>query len=297
MKALAVALMASMFPLAVPAETVLVDDAGNRLVLEQPARRIVTLAPHLAEMVYELGVGDRLVGTVEWSDWPPAARNVPRVGDGFRMDAERVIALQPDLVIAWGGGTPQGTVERLKALEQSVAVLTPSSLESIPRHVEWLGKATGTGSKAESIAERFRARLQGLRTLYGTQPEVRVFYQINDPLLFTIGGEHFITEAIEVCGGTNIFGELPPGAHAISREDVLARDPEVIVIGSHDETLYDSANWKAWQDLTAVAADNVLTVDAALLARAAPRILDGVEQLCRKLEHARERLQAVDRIE
>lgn len=263
------------------------DDAGARLLFDAPVQRIVTLAPHLAELVFEAGVGERLVGTVEWSDYPAAANRVPRVGDGFRIDAERIVALRPDLVLAWGGGTPRATIEQLRALDMPVAVLVPRTLESIPRHLEFIGRVTGQSALAQRKAGAFRAGLEALRERYASREPVTVFYQVNDPLLFTIGGDHFITEAIETCGGRNIFAALSSGAHAISREQVIARNPDAIVIGSYDEALYDAANWTPWHGMTAVRTGNVFVVDAALLTRAAPRIMDGIRQLCRRLEAAR----------
>src|SRR5690606_22402891 len=148
------------------------------------------------------------VGTVEWSDHPPAARDVPRVGDGFRIDAERVVAMRPQLVIAWGGGTPQASIEQLRDLGIPVAVLTPRDLASIPRHIEWLGHATGRITHARELAERFRADLRALRATYAQRAPVRVFYQIQVQPLFTVGAGHTITELIEICGGRNVFDDL-----------------------------------------------------------------------------------------
>lgn len=288
-------LMASILLLAIPtplmADSVeLVDDSGQQLVFTTPPRRIVTLAPHLAEQVFDVGAGDRLVGTVEWSNKPDAARNVPRIGDSFRIDAERIVALQPDVILAWGGGTPAGTIERLRALQLPVAVLTPENLASIPRHLRWLGKLTGKIARAEKKATTFEAELDRLERQYANSETLDVFYQISAEPLFTVGAGHTISELVAVCGGKNIFLDLDSRAHSVSREAVLGRNPQAIVAGRYEGSDDELAGWLRWKDLAATRAGNLLSIDAETVARPTAGIIEGGRALCEALDVARENL-------
>jgi len=276
------------------AEIVLLDDSGQRLVFTQPVRRIVTLAPHLAEQVFDVGAGDYLVGTVEWSNKPAAARDVPRIGDSFRVDAERIVALQPDVVLAWGGGTPQNTIERLRALDLQVAVLAPENLASIPQHMRWLGALTGNGAQAEKASRAFSEGLARLRQEYADHEPVRVFYQISSQPIFTVGAGHTISELIDLCGARNIFSDLDARAHPVSREAVLGRDPEVIVAGRYAGSEDELAGWHRWEDLTATRAGNLLSIDAETVARPTIGILAGGRELCEALDSARRNLRVTN---
>ena len=268
----------------VRAEVLLQDDDGEVLRLDAPAQRLVVLAPHLAELMFDIGAGERVVGAVDWTDTPEAAKRIPRVGDGFRIDIERVIAMQPDAVLAWGGGTPRAVIETLRRFGLPVAVLVPTDLESIARHVEWLGRLSGRQAQANAAANAFRRELEELRETYSGDDPVRVFYQINDPLIFTVGGAHIISEALETCGGENVFADLGAGAHAVTLEAVLARAPEVVIVGAEDEALHASASrWKSWPD----AERQFFVIDAGSIARPTRRMLEGVRLICEKLEKAR----------
>ncbi|HEX6928313.1 MAG TPA: cobalamin-binding protein [Gammaproteobacteria bacterium] len=270
------------------AEIVVTDDAGNTLTFAEPAKRIITLAPHLAEMVFDVGAGDRLAGTVEWSDFPPAAKRVPRIGDSFRIDVERIIALRPDVVLAWGGGTPVSTIERLRGLGIPVAVLTPADLASIPRHLEWVGRITGKEDVAEQRARQFRENLRKLRARHAGREPLQVFFQVSAEPLFTVGGAHTISELIQACGGKNIFSALGPGAHAVSHEAVLARNPEVIIAGHYAGSGEALSAWRRWKNLAATRHGNLYSIDAERLSRPTLGILEGGRALCETLERARE---------
>lgn len=268
----------------------LVDDDGRKIRIAAEKPRVIALAPHLAELVFTLDAGDQLVGTVEWSNFPDAAKEVPRIGDAFRIDYERVLGLQPDLVLAWGGGTPKGVIARLRELGQTVAVLTPDTLESIGRHVEWLGMALGKQETAAEVAREFRDGIAQLRHRYEGSKAITVFYQISAQPLFTVNGEHVISEALRLCGGRNVFSDLDTLAPAVTLEAVLGRDPEAIVMGKSAAENGNVERWKQWPGLAAVKYHNLLGVDAEVLARATPRMLQGVRELCSSLEDARERI-------
>lgn len=281
--------LALLYPVA-HAEIIVTDDAGHTLSFAQPVQRIVTLAPHLAEMVFDVGAGQKLVGTVAWSDFPPAARDVPRIGDSFRIDAERIVALRPDVVLAWGGGTPVTTIERLRGLDIPVAVLTPRDLASIPHHLEWLGRITGTGALAMERAEQFRRELETLRSKYADSSSLRVFFQISAEPLFTIGRGHTISELISVCGGVNIFSDLDSGAHSVSHEAVIARNPQAIVAGHYAGSGEELAEWRHWENLAATKRGNLFSINAERLSRPTLGILEGGRELCEVLERARENI-------
>ena len=272
------------------AELVFKDDTGREVRLKGPAKRIVTLAPHATEMLYAAGAGDRLVGTVEYSDFPPAAKKVPRVGSYDRFDLEAISALKPDLIIAWESGNPAAPVEKLKALGLNVYVSQPNRMEDVAGQLERLGQLAGTEATANAAAAQFRQRLETLRRNNAGKPKVRVFYQIWIAPLMTVGGPQIITSAIQLCGGENVFGHLTQMAPTVSVEGVLAADPEAIVATGMGDARPEWLNdWNKWPRMTAVKRGNLFHIHPDLMQRHTPRILDGAEQLCADLDVARSR--------
>ena len=277
------------------ADLVFKDDGGREVRLKGPARRIVTLAPHATEMLYAAGAGDRLVGTVEYSDYPPAAKQVPRVGSYDRFDLEAISALKPDLVIAWETGNPAAPVDKIRALGLTVYASQPNRMEEVAGQLERLGQLAGTEAVANQAAERFRQRLAGLRAGNAGKPKVRVFYQIWKAPLMTVGGPQIITSAIELCGGENVFGKLAQMAPTVSVEAVLEADPEAIVAtGMGDARPEWLDDWNKWTRMTAVKRGNLFHIHPDLMQRHTPRILDGAEKLCADLDVARSRRSVSD---
>ena len=272
------------------ADIVLTDDTGHEVRLKAPARRIVALAPHIAENLYVAGAGDRLVGTVDYSDHPAEARKLPRVGGYSRFDLEAVAALKPDLVLAWESGNNMPQVDKLKALGLPVFVSQPNKIDSVAGELERLGKLAGTEGVAGPAAERFRQRLETLRRANAGKPTVRVFYQIWKTPLMTIGGPQIISDAIRLCGGENVFGNLKQMAPTVSVEAVLEADPEAIVAtGMGDARPEWLSDWDKWTRMTAVKRHNLFHINPDLMQRHTPRILDGTEKLCAHLDTARDR--------
>ena len=275
------------------AEIVVRDDAGREIRLKAPARRIVTLAPHSAESLYAAGAGDYLVGTVEYSDYPPEAKKVPRVGGYSRIDLEAVAALKPDLVIAWQSGNAPTQVDKLEKLGLTVFITQPNLMEDVAKQLENMGRLAGTQAVANANAERFRQRLAELRRNNAAKPKVRTFYQIWKTPLMTVGGQQIITDAIRLCGGENVFGQLEQMAPTVSVEAVLEANPEAIVAtGMGDakpEWLHD---WDKWTRMTAVKRDNLFHINPDIMQRHTPRILEGAEKLCAHLDLARSRRSA-----
>ncbi|HEX9206722.1 MAG TPA: cobalamin-binding protein [Steroidobacteraceae bacterium] len=253
-----------------------------------PAPRILSLAPNLTEIAYAAGAGDLLVGTVDYSDYPAAARQVPRVGDAWRVDTERVLALRPDVVLAWATGTPAATVERLRRLGLDVVEVQTQRLADIPAALRQVGRLAGTERTANRAAADFDARVAGARARYAQRTPVSVFIQIDDDPVYTVNGRHVISEIVELCGGRNVFAGLPQLAPAIGAEAVLAVDPQLIL--STDDTIKDPlAQWQRWPRLRAVAAGTVYSLPSDLVTRASPRLADGVEVTCAAIERARQR--------
>jgi iron complex transport system substrate-binding protein len=264
------------------------DDRGTTVSLARPAERIVSLAPHATELLFAAGAGSRMVGAVDWSDYPPAAREIPRVGSYVQPDLERIVALKPDLVVAWYSGNEPRLVERLRALGYPVYVSEMRALEEVPAGIERLGRLSGTDAAANRAAADFRARRDRLQKTYAAAVPVRVFYQIWDKPLMTINNEHLITRVMELCGGRNVFGDLPMLTPHLDVEGVLVANPQVIVASGMGEARPDWLdNWRRWPDLTAVKNGHLFFVPPDFLQRPTPRILDGAQQMCEALEQVR----------
>jgi iron complex transport system substrate-binding protein len=272
------------------ADLLYTDDSGHEVRLKAPAKRIITLAPHATELLYAAGAGDRLVGTVEFSDYPPAAKKVPRVGSYERLDLEAISALKPDLVITWETGNPAGQVAKLKALGLTVYASQPNRMEDIAAQLERFGQLAGSEAAANTAARQFRQRLENLRRNNAQQPTVRIFYQIWTPPLMTVGGPQIISDAIRLCGGENVFGHLNQMSPTVSVETVLQADPEAIVATGMGDARPEWLNdWNKWTRMTAVKRGNLFHINPDIMQRHTPRILDGTEQLCADLDIARSR--------
>ena len=263
------------------------DDAGAVVRLTAPATRIVSLAPHATELLFAVGAGPRIVGTLDTSDFPAAAKAIPRVGDAWAVDLERIVALAPDLVVTWPWTAP-AQVEALRTRGIAVFTTKPPTIDGIAQDMERLGALTGNTGTAAREAAAFRARLADLRDRYRNVSRVRVFYEIWDAPLYTIGGDHLITQAITVCGGENVFARLALPAPAVDVEAVLAAAPDAIIAGS-DRGVRPAwlDTWRRWTQLPAVAHDRLYAVDSDLLHRPGPRFVEGVALLCEDIDRAR----------
>ena len=266
------------------------DDAGRTVRLAAPARRIVSLAPHITENLYAAGAGAFIVGAVDYSDYPAAAKKLPRVGGYDRFDPEAILALRPDLVIAWDSGNQAGQLAKLRALGLPLFVSRPLKVDDIATDIARFGELAGTSAVALPEARAVRARIAELRARYAQRPPVRTFYQIWDRPLITVNGEQLIGDVMRLCGADNVFAGLPQLAPTVSIEAVLAADPEVIVASGADATRPQWLDgWKRWKDLTAVARGNLFFVPPDLINRPTPRVLDGARLLCDDMETVRGR--------
>jgi len=264
------------------------DDRGQVVRIDAPVQRIVTLTPHLTELVFAAGAGGRLVGVSANSNYPAAARKLPMTGGAGKADLERILALKPDLVLAWLSGGQRADVERLEALGIPVIVTEPRRIEDIARHIELIGRVAGSGYEATRAAHRFRNDLRLLRTRYASRRPVSVFYQVWHEPLMTINGQHIISEVIRLCGGRNVFENLPTLAPTVSMEALLAANPEAIFVsGSAAKRESLLGEWREHTRLRAVHGGHVYFSDADLTHRATPRMLEGAKSMCEDLERVR----------
>jgi iron complex transport system substrate-binding protein len=255
-----------------------------------PPQRIVSLAPHLTELAFTAGAGDRIVATVEYSDHPAAARTIPRIGDAFRVDLERLVALHPDAVLVWESGNPAPTIERIRALKLPVVAFRTQRLEHVATALREIGRLAGTSEVAERAAADYERRIQELRDSYRNRTPLRVFIEVDDRPLYTVNGKQIISEIVELCGGRNVFADLNELAPAIGIEAVIAANPQAII--STDDTVPDAAaEWSRWRHIEAVRTGNVYTLRSDDIARATTRLTVAAEAVCRTLDTARERLQ------
>ncbi|RLK44338.1 cobalamin-binding protein [Cupriavidus plantarum] len=285
---------ASLTALPAQAAVTATDDAGQAVTLAQPARRIVSLAPHVTELIYAAGGGDRIVGTVTYSDYPHEARDIPRVGDNKSLDLERIAALKPDLIVVWRHGNAQKQTDRLRALGMPLFFSEPRRLESIPENLEKLGTLMGTSTVANSAAADFRQQIDTLRKTYASRPPVTVFYQVWQQPLMTLNGQHLISDMLALCGGRNLFANETPLVPTVSTEAVVAGNPEVMLTAGMgatrpDRPLADFTMWEKWKQVTAVARNNLFIVDGDLVNRAGPRVVRGAEEICKDIDIARSR--------
>jgi iron complex transport system substrate-binding protein len=270
------------------------DDAGATVTLAAPAERVISLAPHVTELIYAAGGGAKLVGAVSYSDYPPEAKNVPRVGDNKSLDLERIVALKPDLIVVWRHGNAQQQLDKLRELHVPMFVSEPHKLDDVATNLVRLGALLGTSQAANAAASSYRADIARLQARYAARPTVSVFYQVWDEPLMTLNGEHMVSDVIKLCGGRNVFAQLAPLVPTVSTEAVLAANPEAIVTASVGATVPDKPlpgldKWRKWPSLTAVARNNLFAIDGDLINRPAPRIAQGAAQLCEDLEVARSR--------
>jgi len=272
----------------VPAADIRLPQAdGSELHLAGVASRIITLAPHLAEGVFAAGAGAQLVATVEYSEYPAAAADVPRIGDAFRLDIERIMALRPDLVIAWDSGNPRAAVDQLRLLDLQVWSVEIREPAGIPDFIEAVGRGSGHEAVARAEARRLRGRLADLeRRFAGVQP-LSYFYQVDAKPLFTINGQHLISRGLALCGGVNIFSGEPGLAFQVARESVIVANPDAMLAPRLPAAADPLAGWRAWPGLAAVRRDALFLLPADEISRATPRFLDTLGEACRLLDGLR----------
>ncbi|MGE5320799.1 MAG: cobalamin-binding protein [Hyphomicrobiaceae bacterium] len=258
------------------------DDVGQTLEFSRPPQRVVSLAPHLTELLFAVGAGAQVVGVDGASDYPKAAQALPRVGDFSRLNFERILALKPDLVLAWVGGNRAADIHRLRQMGVPVLLTRATRLDDVARLLRLIGQASGHAGEGEAAARDYSARLAALRMRFGRKPPVPVFYQVWDRPLMTVGGTHWISEALALCGARNVFADLDALSPVVSREAVLQREPALIVSGNDAPDM--RRVWARFSSLPAVKNQAFVRVDADRLHRLTPRLVGGVTELCTSIE-------------
>jgi iron complex transport system substrate-binding protein len=263
------------------------DDAGRTVTLPAPAHRIVSLAPSITDTLFAAGAGAYVVGTSRFSDHPAQAKQVPVVGDATMLDLERIVGLKPDLILVWKSGTPAAQVDKLARLGIPIYYSETTRLADIPAATRTFGELAGTAAAADASAAAFSKALGGLRAAYSGKKRMKVFFQVWDRPLMTVGRAQMISDALDLCGGDNVFNDLAQAAPTVGREAVIARQPDVIMTaGGEGDSL---AAWKQGAGLAAAKNGNVVAIDAPTLALPSPSILPSVQALCVALDEARAR--------
>jgi iron complex transport system substrate-binding protein len=271
-------------------EIAVVDDAGRVVRLSAPAMRLISLSPHITEMLFTLGIGDRIVGTVRFSDFPPGAASIQRLGDAFTINIEMLIQLEPDLVIAWRSGGSGRTIRKIESLGVPVYFNEASSLDGIGASAARIAILAGIEEAGAGIADQHMRKLQWLREQHESEPKVKIFYQISDLTLYTVNRHHLIGEAIAICGGDNIFANSMIKVPQVGIEAVISAGPELIVFsrgGESDAKDHWISRWRPFKSIPAVANGHLYSLPADIIARPSFRMVSGIEKLCEFMDLAR----------
>ena len=270
------------------ADLTIADDMGNKVILAKPAERVISLSPHLTELVFAIDQGDKLVGVMSFSNYPEAAKKIPRIGSYNTISYESITQIQPDLILAWGSGNGSEAIHKLKSLGFSVYVSEPNKLEGVAATIRKLGILLDAKDKGENEANKFINRLSQLTEKYSNRRKMSVFYQLSDNPIMTLSGRHVISDVIELCGGFNIFAKAIPIALKVSLESLVRSDPQIVIAGTKKENEKKwLRNWEDRSSMKVVKNRQIYFIDPDLLVRHGPRIIDGAEKMCNYLERSR----------
>nr|ADI22170.1 ABC-type Fe3+-hydroxamate transport system, periplasmic component [uncultured gamma proteobacterium HF0200_24F15] len=265
-----------------------IDDTGKTVTLPKPATRIISMAPNLTEILFHIGAGPQIVGVVEFSDFPLEALELTQIGSSNQVNIEAILALRPDLVVSWESGNQKKDLATLEQLGLPTFRTEPRTLDDIASLMKRLGKLTGSPDRGDALSSSFLKSTAAIRDIYQRRKNIKVFYQIWSDPIYTLNGEHLISRLIEHCGGTNIFIELKTLAPVVSTESVIEKNPDVIIAGGYGGATPEWLDtWNRWSSIQAVKTNNLYTVDADKISRMGPRILEGMGELCRNIDHAR----------
>lgn len=258
----------------------------------KPAQRIIALSPHSVELLYAIGAGDRIVGTVEYADYPKEALKIKRIGSYTGIQIEQVLALKPDLIIAWKSGNKSADLAKLESLGFNVFYTHPKNISQINDDLKKLGEMTGLQNNAQKVINGLKVKYKKIKGQYSSKKKVNIFYQLwHDPLR-SIGSNNWIESLITDCGGVNLFNDSKAPYPLVSLESVLVKNPEVIIIPHHSGSAgAKSEIWKNWPEITAVKEKRIFTLNGDLLHRFTPRALDGLKLLCEKIDEGRKTLE------
>ncbi len=269
-------------------DMLVVEDVLNREVrLSKPAKRVITLAPHLTEIVFHLSAGDKIVGTIVPADFPEAAKKIPIVGDFQSLNIEKIIQFKPDLIIAWASGGQRISLEKLADFGLTVYYSEAKTFADIAHEMMMIGHLLGIDEAAVTQSNALLNQMNQLKKNYADMPKKTVFYQIGHDSLYTVNAEHFIGKMLDLCGGENVFGDALMPIPQVSMEAVIESNPSVIIYAESETSeanpSYYQRFWQKYPFLAAVKNDHVLPISTSLLSRPGPRLLEGVQKLCELL--------------
>jgi iron complex transport system substrate-binding protein len=275
-------------PAAADAARTVIDDSGRAVTLGSPPPRIVSLSPGGTEMLFAAGAGHEVVATVQYSDVPPEAKHVPRIGDAISIDLERLVQIHPDVVVAWPGGGNPAQLEKIARLAIPVYELLARRLKDLAPSIRRLGVLAGTEPQAEADAREIEARLANLERTYagaeGGAHHPSVLLEVWNRPIYTVGGRHLMTDALELCGARNVFADLPEPGPVVDIEAIIARDPDIIIAaGPPGESAVWLTDWKRFGTLHAVRSRRLIAFEDQGLSRLGPSVLDATEALCRAI--------------
>ncbi|MCW8877862.1 MAG: cobalamin-binding protein [Kangiellaceae bacterium] len=262
--------------------------ASNATSEELKKKRIIALSPHAVEMLFEIGVGDQIVATVERADYPEEAKDIPRIGNYVGIQIEKLVALQPDLVVAWKGGNQKADLERIKSLGFQIYDSHPQNIAEVNQNLIELGKLLGVEEAASEASQKLMADYQAIINQYKDKPKVRAFYQLwHDPMR-TVGPDNWVGSLMKDCGGENIFAEAKAGYPLVSFESILVKNPESIIIPHHSGVVGAKKDiWANWKNIKAVKNNQIHAIDGNVILRSSPRALEGLALLCNAIDEAR----------
>ena len=260
-----------------------VDDLGIKVQLKSNPERIISLSPHLTELLFSLGVGEKIVATVAHADHPAAAKKIPRLGNAFSLSVEAIIELSPDLILAWSTGGNQTTLARLRELGYVIYVNEVGNLEGIGYSAARLGALVGELETGLQLESEYLQELSMIRSSEKSESGFKVFFQISDKQLYTVNGAHLIGQSISVCGGQNIFGDLPLSVSMVSLESVVDADPDMVIVARPYEGFVTS--WSdTWRRLGWDS--RVRYIDASLVTRPSLRMIEGIKSMCKSIKES-----------
>ena len=252
----------------------------------KPAERIIALSPHTVELLYAIGAGDSIIAAVDHVDYPQQAKKLPSIGGYHGIQIEKVLQLNPDLIVAWGKGNKIDDINRLKQLGFKLYDSSPKKLTDIATDLIELGKLTGHQQQAETVAARFMSQLKSIRAENAKKERISVFYQLWSNPLMTVAKNSWIQQLISVCNGDNVFYDASSDYPQVSIENVLLTDPQVI-LQSKDKANVQGIDWQKWSSIPAVKQHHIYQLNADLLYRQTPRAIAGITAVCGAMDKAR----------
>lgn len=251
-------------------------------------QRIIALSPHIVELLFAIGAGNQIIATSEFSNYPKQAKAIPRIGNYAQLQLERIVALNPDVIIAWRAGNPSPDLKKLEQLGLNIIDSSPRKLEDVASELIALGQLTGHDQNAKSIADAYLTQLSKLRTRYQNKQKVRVFYELWSRPLTTVANQAWLQQQLDVCQAENPFSQLVGDYPQVGLEQVLASQPGIVIQpNSPTNRNVDALDWELWSDIPAVKNDLIIRPDADQLHRMTPRMLDALKDLCQEIDRAR----------